>query len=166
MKRKFWSCICKYLVFLIFCIKKKVATSYHLPKKKGGPKIYPNLFFEGHFFVEVSHIYNWHLWNTWRCQLARLINLIYGNVDVNAIEIDSNIDETFDKSLAKPLEDGAIFVEVEALELVSRCRNFLKIAMVVFEFILSFTWWLFFTIKPKHQLIYGMPRIKLNFFIQ
>ena len=71
--------------------------------------------------------------------MARLINLIYGNVDVNAIEIDSNINETFDKSLAKPLEDGVIFVEVEALEVVSRCRNFLKIAMVVFEFILSFT---------------------------
>ena len=73
--------------------------------------------------------------------MSRLIDLIYGNVDVNAIEIDSNIDETIDKGLAKPIEVveyGAIFVEVEALEVVSRCRNFLKIAMVVFEFISSF----------------------------
>ena len=73
--------------------------------------------------------------------MSRLIDLIYGNVDVNAIEIDSNIDETVDKGLAKPIEVveyGAIFVEVEALEVVSRCRNFLKIAMVVFEFISSF----------------------------
>ena len=55
--------------------------------------------------------------------------------------IISNIDETIDKGLAKPLEVveyEAIFVEVEALEVVSRCRNFLKIAMVVFEFISSF----------------------------
>ena len=74
--------------------------------------------------------------------MSRLIDLIYGNVDVNAIEIDSNIDETVDKGLAKPIEVveyGAIFVDqVEALEVVSRCRNFLKIAMVVFEFISSF----------------------------
>ena len=73
--------------------------------------------------------------------MSRLIDLIYGNVDVNAIEIDSNIDETIDKGLAKPLEVveyEAIFVEVEALEVVSRCRNFFKIAMVVFEFISSF----------------------------
>ena len=59
--------------------------------------------------------------------MSRLIDLIYGNVDVNAIEIDSNIDETIDKGLAKPLEVveyGAIFVEVEALEVVSRCCNF------------------------------------------
>ena len=73
--------------------------------------------------------------------MSRLIDLIYGNVDVNAIEIDSNIDETVDKGLAKPIEVveyEAIFVEVEALEVVSRCRNFLKIAMVVFEFISSF----------------------------
>ena len=73
--------------------------------------------------------------------MSRLIDLIYGNVDVNAIEIDTNIDETVDKGLAKPIEVveyEAIFVEVEALEVVSRCRNFLKIAMVVFEFISSF----------------------------
>ena len=73
--------------------------------------------------------------------MSRLIDLIYGNVDVNAIEIDSNIDETVEKGLAKPIEVveyEAIFVEVEALEVVSRCRNFLKIAMVVFEFISSF----------------------------
>ena len=73
--------------------------------------------------------------------MSRLIDLIYGNVDVNAIEIDSNSDETVDKGLAKPIEVveyEAIFVEVEALEVVSRCRNFLKIAMVVFEFISSF----------------------------
>ena len=73
--------------------------------------------------------------------MSRLIDLIYGNVDVNAIEIDSNIDETVEKGLAKPIEVveyEAIFVVVEALEVVSRCRNFLKIAMVVFEFISSF----------------------------
>jgi len=49
-------------------------------------------------------------------QLSRPSDLIYGNVDVGAIELDSNIDETIDKGLAKPLEAieyWAILVEVD-----------------------------------------------------
>ena len=34
-----------YLVFLIFCIKKYVATPYHLPKKRGALKSTPKIFF-------------------------------------------------------------------------------------------------------------------------
>ena len=53
-----------YLVFLIFCIKKKKSgNSIPLTQKERCPKRYPNLFFEGHFFQGLSQ---WQL--CWGCR--------------------------------------------------------------------------------------------------
>ena len=50
MKRTIQSCVCIYLVFLIFCIEKITGDSIPLTQKERFLKRYPNIFFEGHFF--------------------------------------------------------------------------------------------------------------------
>ena len=62
----------------------------YLPNNKCHVLIF--IFFDHiHMVVKVKRIkIPYHHWKAWRCQLSRSINLIYGKVYVNVIELDSN----------------------------------------------------------------------------